>query len=60
MLINDPEAMYFPDKVKLRSNSASGNKVPKLNFGVFNKESVSDHYLFLIVYYAILLHFYII
>ena len=29
--------MYFPDKVNPRSKSASGNKVPKLDF-YFNKE----------------------
>ena len=36
--INDLEALYFVDKVQMRSNSVSENKqIPKLDFNVFNQ-----------------------
>jgi hypothetical protein len=43
------EAIYFPDKVKMRSFSASNNNVPKLDFKVvksiskFNQENTNIH-----------------
>ena len=33
-LIEDLDAIYFPDKVKMRSNSVSTNNVPKLDFKI--------------------------
>lgn len=35
--INDLEALYFVDKVQMRSNSVSDNKIPKLDFNIFNQ-----------------------
>ena len=35
--LNDLEAIYFPDKVNLRSKSVAGEKVPKLDFK-FNRD----------------------
>lgn len=37
-LLNDPEAMYFPDKVNTRSKSVPRNKIPKLDFNFDGKE----------------------
>lgn len=37
-LINDLEALYFPDKVKTRSKSIAADKVPKLDFN-FSKDT---------------------
>ena len=34
--INDLEALYFVDKVQMRSNSVSENKIPRLDFNIFN------------------------
>ena len=36
--INDLEAIYFVDKVNMRSNSASENNIPKLDFNVFQQQ----------------------
>lgn len=40
-LVNDLEAIYFQDKVNIRSNSINSNKIPKLDF-YFNKEKKED------------------
>ncbi len=37
-LVNDLEALYFPDKVKTRSKSIAADKVPKLDFNFSGKE----------------------
>ena len=33
-MIDDLEALYFNDKVHMRSNSANIKKIPKLNFNI--------------------------
>jgi len=37
-LVNDLEALYFPDKVKTRSKSNAADKVPKLDFNFSAKD----------------------
>ena len=37
-MIDDLEALYFSDKVHMRSNSATINKIPKLNFNVVEEK----------------------
>jgi hypothetical protein len=38
--IDDLEAIYFIDKVQMRSNSVPENKIPKLDFNVFQQQEV--------------------
>ena len=37
-MIDDLEALYFSDKVHMRSNSAVINKIPKLNFNAVEEK----------------------
>ena len=42
-MIDDLEALYFSDKVHMRSNSATINKIPKLNFNVVEEKNTKTN-----------------
>lgn len=41
-MIEDLEALYLPDKVHMRSNSANMKKIPKLNFHVVDERMTKN------------------
>lgn len=42
-MIDDLEALYFNDKVHMRSNSANIKKIPKLNFHVVDEKTTKTN-----------------
>jgi|LauGreDrversion4_2_1035121.scaffolds.fasta_scaffold1057934_2 hypothetical protein len=42
-MIDDLEALYFHDKVHMRSNSANIKKIPKLNFHVVDEKTTKTN-----------------
>lgn len=42
-MIDDLEALYFNDKVHMRSNSANIKKIPKLNFNVVDEKTTKTN-----------------
>jgi 6-phosphogluconolactonase/glucosamine-6-phosphate isomerase/deaminase len=42
-MIDDLEALYFNDKVHMRSNSAAMKKIPKLNFTVVDERMAKNN-----------------
>ena len=49
-IVDDLDSIYFFDKIKMRSNSASNNKIPKLDFNTMklkikkHEESQNNNY----------------